>query len=239
MRLLNAMLWTGLGSGGGIIKQTSQTLSKYAKVTEINDASYFVRTNWEDETDLIVFGGGYTSGYIKSLHTDDPRPLKRIKKFIHDGGKYLGFCAGGYFGASRIVFEKGTPLEVDVESPLAILPGMSVGAVYPGFSYSNEENAKVVDVNYENGIELPPMSAYYFGGGEFIPAVKSKIIANYSGIHSDKIAILTATYGKGRSVLMGVHPEVYTHYTDKLDKKLKETAEARRSFFDFLFDTLL
>jgi len=37
---------------------------------------------------------------------------KLIREYVEQGGMYLGLCAGGYYGAQKVEFEVGTPLEV-------------------------------------------------------------------------------------------------------------------------------
>jgi len=51
--------------------------------------------------------------------------------FIRMGGTYVGLCAGAYFGASNVVFEPNTPLEVIGERPLKLIDGVAYGTLYP------------------------------------------------------------------------------------------------------------
>jgi biotin--protein ligase len=37
---------------------------------------------------------------------------KRIKEWVNEGGRYLGICAGGYFGCTEVIFDMGGDLEV-------------------------------------------------------------------------------------------------------------------------------
>ena len=53
-----------------------------------------------------------------------------IRQFVESGGSYLGMCAGGYFGADRIVFDDGGPLEVIGVRDLKFFQGMSLRCVY-------------------------------------------------------------------------------------------------------------
>lgn len=53
-------------------------------------------------------------------------------EFVHAGGRYLGLCAGAYYGCARVVFEPGTPLEVVGDRELAFFPGIARGAAFPG-----------------------------------------------------------------------------------------------------------
>lgn len=101
---------------------------------------------------MLVIPGGADLPYVNDLSGDG---TARIRKYVESGGKiqhslktkanrltviigrYLGICAGGYFGASEVQFEKGTPLEVCGPRDLKFFPGVARGCVYPGFEYKS------------------------------------------------------------------------------------------------------
>lgn len=64
---------------------------------------------WVTDTSLLVIGGGYDLGFIHALGDDG---TKTIRDYVHNGGRYLGLCAGGYFGCDYVEFDKGGPMEV-------------------------------------------------------------------------------------------------------------------------------
>ncbi len=37
---------------------------------------------------------------------------RRIRDFVSEGGRYLGICAGAYFGSKEVRFDVGGPMEV-------------------------------------------------------------------------------------------------------------------------------
>ncbi len=75
---------------------------------------------WQENTALLVIGGGYDLGYINALKTGG---TNLIRDYVIDGGSYLGICAGGYFGSSFVEFDKGGPLEVCGKRDLRFYPG--------------------------------------------------------------------------------------------------------------------
>ena len=75
---------------------------------------------WQKTTALLIIGGGYDLGYINALKSEG---TAMIRKYVEDGGSYLGICAGGYFGCNYIEFDKGGPLEVCGKRELGFYSG--------------------------------------------------------------------------------------------------------------------
>ena len=76
--------------------------------------------NWTEDAALVAFGGGYDSGFVKSLGKDG---TAIVRNYVLSGGSYLGICAGGYFGCAEVEFDKGGPLEVVGKRDLGFFPG--------------------------------------------------------------------------------------------------------------------
>jgi biotin--protein ligase len=66
---------------------------------------------WEQACALLVIPGGRDLPYVEEL-TTKTRVTKRIREYVSEGGRYLGICAGAYFGAEEVRFDVGGGLEV-------------------------------------------------------------------------------------------------------------------------------
>ena len=66
---------------------------------------------WEPSCALLVIPGGRDLPYVDELGVKT-RVTKRIREFIEHGGKYLGICAGAYFGSETVIFDQGGDMEV-------------------------------------------------------------------------------------------------------------------------------
>lgn len=174
-----------------------------------------------------------------------------IKDFIRKGGKYLGFCAGGYYGSGRCEFAVGdTQLEVSGPRELKLFPGVARGPAFSGFKYGDESGARVVQLAINKdvlGIDIDTCYNYYNGGAVFVDADKYDnvdILAAYteplsveSG--STAAAVIHSKVGKGSVILTGTHPEWVPeilkqdnsdkHYTQIMNQ-LIETNESRQLF---------
>ena len=99
-----------------------------------------LRDNWTHSCSLIVMPGGRDLPYVARLRGAGNQ---RIKDFVHNGGSYLGLCAGGYYGSAAVEFAKGDPiLEVTGPRELGFFPGIARGPVFPGFQYRSNSGGK-------------------------------------------------------------------------------------------------
>lgn len=150
-----------------------------------------------------------------------------IKRYVQLGGKYLGLCAGGYYGCARCEFEVGKVkegMEVVGERELAFFPGCCRGLAFEGFVYHSEAGAKAVEVVTKRDVVSADVHAipqrfrtYYNGGGVFVDAEKFtekgvEVLASYTGdlaVQSGegKAAVVYCKVGDGAAILTGPHPE--------------------------------
>lgn len=150
-------------------------------------------------------------GYCRSLNGAGNR---RIKAYVQGGGKYIGLCAGGYYGSAKCEFELGRKgREVDGARELAFFPGICRGLAFPGFVYGSEKGARSVKVATAHGT----FNSYYNGGGVFVDADRLadrgvEVLAVYDeelAVDSGavKAAAVYCRAGEGAAVLTGPHPE--------------------------------
>jgi biotin---protein ligase len=196
-------------------------LSQNYAVFTVTDTA-ILKEPWMSSCALLVFPGGGDLGYCRSLNGEGN---KRISQFVHRGGAYLGFCAGGYYGSKRCEFEVGDKkMEVIGSRELAFFPGVCRGCAFKGFQYSSEAGARAaelkVEKEYFTSKNLPTsFKSYYNGGGVFVDAAKLKdqgieILASYmdpidvnGGVDGLGAAIVYCKVGEGGVVLTGPHPE--------------------------------
>lgn len=175
---------------------------------------------WTASCALLVFPGGADLGYCRSLNGDGNR---RIAKYVRMGGKYLGFCAGGYYGCGRCEFEVGDKkMEVIGSRELELFPGTCRGCAFKGFQYRSEAGARAAKLKvdkacFSSGTLPDSFRSYYNGGGVFVDAKKHKergveILASYTEPMDvdggdGAAAVVYCKVGDGAAVLTGPHPE--------------------------------
>jgi len=175
------------------------------KIIQTASAEMINHHDWEETTNILIMPGGRATPYFEDLYLHGNQ---KIKNFVMKGGCYFGLCAGGYYGASRIIFEKDHRHEIITENALGLYKGIAEGPAYECgvFEYNSEAGAKVIEIMTHDNIVLP----VYFNGGcwfEDIGAnINIKILARYTNFHN-KPAIISFSYGKGSVILSGVHFE--------------------------------
>ncbi|HVH41985.1 MAG TPA: BPL-N domain-containing protein [Labilithrix sp.] len=116
-----------------------------------------------------------------------------IRKFVKRGGRYLGFCMGGYFAGSEPGFE--------------LLPGDTDQWIASKKASVRTEADALVRVDWGKKTRF----MYFQDGPYFIVDKDEKeakdvdVLARYSS--NEKIAALVAPYGKGKVGVAGPHPE--------------------------------
>lgn len=168
------------------------------------DADRLVQTDWEQDTSLLVFPGGQDIPYDRALRGPG---TARIRTFVEEGGHFLGLCAGAYFASDAVVFEPGTPLDVQEDRELKLFPGTAVGTLYPQatFDYDSEEGAHPALVSFQ-GMHA---HLYYNGGCHFQGAEDSTsvdVLGRYQDV-DNRAAIVRCRVGRGKAILSGVHFE--------------------------------
>lgn len=132
-----------------------------------------------------------------------PKTMSLIREFVKNGGGYVGFCAGMLLSTKKI----GTS---DIDG-LGILNGETVHLM------SKEmDRPYILDINM---VEHGTRNIYFSGG----PYLKNQDADTYiAGFYdSGEIASVESSFGKGKVVVAGFHPEVPTWFK-KLTRKFDQ-----------------
>lgn len=153
-----------------------------------------------------VFKGAVTwiqpgGNAIKASHALGQKKIRLIRKFVREGGGYVGFCAGAFF-ADRTVDSKET------------LPGL--GLIPWRTDYIDVDSG-------EDGTQLTvewrgkARTLFFNGGGTFEldDSQPYEIIASYA---SGQPATIETRFGAGQVELTGLHPEAFDSW--KTDAKV-------------------
>lgn len=178
-----------------------------------------IHTNWESSTDLFIMPGGRDVPYHLALKGTGNQ---RIRKFVEEGGAFLGICAGAYYGCKEVEFDRGMDLEVLGLRELAFFPGIARGPVYGlgSFQYHSECGARaaLISNHFDNKI----LRSYYNGGCCFVDAEHHshiEIISRYLEIETHPAAMVKMMIGKGKVILSGVHIEIGTSHPSTTSKE--------------------
>ncbi|MCB1107423.1 MAG: hypothetical protein KDK76_04930 [Chlamydiia bacterium] len=238
---MTVLIYADEGVNAATLQEVLITMKQHFAHVEMVDHHYLCEEEWEKRATLLVIPGGQDIPYDRKLRG---KGTAKIRKFVEEGGSFLGICAGAYFGAAEVIFEKGTPLEVHEKRDLSFFPGAAFGALYPDtpFTYESEKGSVPSHIS-AHGEE---MHLFYKGGCSFkdpenFPGIS--VIARYKDVN-DQAAIVHCQVGKGNVILSGVHFEVSPlrlsekESDPKLISLLKESDEKREKLITLLFKKL-
>lgn len=238
---MKVLIYADEGVSSFSLQETLKTFRmRYANV-EIVDHKILRTSDWRKETSLLIIPGGRDIPYDRKLKGQG---TANIRKFVEEGGSFLGICAGAYFASAEVIFEKGTSLEVHEKRELSFFPGAAVGTLYPhsSFVYESEKSSHASSVTFK-GVEL---NLYYNGGCTFKDAEKYPGVTVLARYHdaADQPAIIHCKIGKGNAILSGVHFEVSQKKLkkkgcdQKMIDRLESSGQERESLITSLINLL-
>ncbi|KAF8005235.1 hypothetical protein HF325_000692 [Metschnikowia pulcherrima] len=230
---MNVLVYAGRGSTTEGVRQTvellRQHLSPYYAVVTVSEQA-LLHDPWQGKTAMLVMPGGADLPYCDVLNGNGN---KRILQYVRSGGKFMGFCAGGYYALSRCEFEVGDPaMEVSGLRELAFFPGTCSGCVYKGFVYESHDGARAAKMTVNTAAldDTPDQVttlARYNGPADLVDDLAEMAAAVY------------CKHGHGDVVLIGTHPEYAPQlmkpasedvHFQKLVSELEAEDEGRRRF---------
>ena len=120
---------------------------------DIIDADFLIKNDeWIAQYDKIVIPGGADCQYHTKLTGTG---CNNIKKFVSNGGTYIGICAGGYFGCKHIEFAKGTVLEICEDRDLGFFPGIARGPMLKPYVYNTIAMKEPVPPRFDQPSIIP------------------------------------------------------------------------------------
>lgn len=193
--------------------------------------------NWIHTTSIFLMPGGRDCPYHEDL---SGLGNAQIRRFVEQGGTYIGICAGAYYGCKRVEFDRGFPLEVCQDRELCFFSGKAVGPAYGKgtFDYASNLGARVAKISTEQG----DLTIFYNGGCQFEgDFTNCKILGRYADLPGQPAAIIECGVGKGKAILSGVHLEISANSLNRKDPFLiplipilEKTEDKRIGFWNYL-----
>lgn len=203
MALMKAIVYVDKGVDGRAARETVKALRRLLHGWEVARIKREDLTPEHlDKASLFVMPGGRDIFYHEALTGEK---AGYVRAFVERGGSYLGICAGAYFACDSIEFEKGEKLEVCGARDLKFFPGIARGsALGTGeFTYTGYGGARIAHIAHEK----KSIPVYYNGGCTFIGDFSAECTPFAWYEETQEPVALLCRVGKGRAVLLGVHPE--------------------------------
>ncbi len=171
---MNVLVYAGPGVSQTSLTYTIHGLRYFLRscyAVQTITASALACQPWASTCALLVIPGGRDEPYVEDLASS----VREIRKYVENGGSYLGLCAGAYFCSSRVEWEVGTRMGVSGNRPLRFFPGICEGCVFKGFEYDSEAGARAIQLKVTEELDSDEKTLryiYFNGGGHFVGADK-------------------------------------------------------------------
>jgi glutamine amidotransferase-like uncharacterized protein len=157
--------------------------------------------------DVLIHPGGSASAQAKTLG-DDGRAA--VKKFVDEGGGFVGICAGAYLASSQYDWSLHL-LDARVIDGAHWARGE--GSVQLRLSSAGKSalhsEKETCSIHFENGPLLGPIKGGKDKAFESLATFDTEIATNGAspGVMKGTTAIARGSYGKGRVICFSPHPE--------------------------------
>jgi glutamine amidotransferase-like uncharacterized protein len=201
---IRVALFDDKGSAGKGVPNVSNQLGKISdiKLTEL-DGDQISNGSLKD-FDVVIFTGGRAGEQATSL---GEKGREEVRKFVQQGGGYVGICAGAYLACSGgnmlgILNAKSAPKWRRGK-------GMVKIEVTPLGEQSTSLPAKIQEVLYNNGPILTPDQREDLPKFETLAFYRTEMskMGATKGAMVNTPAIVSGSCGKGRVMISGPHPE--------------------------------
>jgi biotin--protein ligase len=190
-------------SASALKKQLKALLDPSISVVKVN-GEYLRTKAWEEKTIVLVMGGGSCRYWDEELQAEG---VEKIERYVKEGGKYIGICAGAYFASAKSCFNLKGKL-IEKSRPLAFFPGKAVGPLVDEDDYLSLKAARAAEVCFKiRG--LAEEGALYYQGGCLFDVEEDSAAVEIMSTYRDfgKAAAVFCKVGKGCAFLDGTHPE--------------------------------
>jgi len=203
---LRVALYKGPGTGGQGPPSLMKRLNNLpvSSITQVSpdEIRGGVLTNY----DVVIFGGGSGSKQAEALGESG---RTEVKRFVSNGGGYIGICAGAYLATS------GYPWSLGLVNARTVSPKWQRGKGQVKLELTRTgteilgQRVGQFDCLYANGPIVKPDDKKDLPKFETLAFFRTELASNGSpvGVMVDSPAIFSGVFEKGRVVCVSPHPE--------------------------------
>lgn len=201
-------IYKDLGSGAGGVVNVSDRARQVpgATITILSGEQIAAGALTNDKFDAVAFTGGSGSKQAQGIGETG---RANVKKFVENGGGYLGICAGAYLATSGYSWSLGIINAKTISSKWKRGQGFLDLEVTPDGAPIVGDVKGSFKCRYANGPVVKPAGVSELPEYKVAAWFRSELALNGTpaGIQVDSPAAFYSTYGKGRVFILSPHPE--------------------------------
>jgi glutamine amidotransferase-like uncharacterized protein len=195
-----ALVW----GGKGVCKEGCETATaKMARMAGFQ-VQMVTKENFSQELlDKAVIWLQPGGNAIEASHDFGIHRIQMLRNFVARGGRYVGFCAGAFFSDTWV-------------DDFNTVPGLGITPVVTA-DFAKESEV-ILEVNWEGRLR----QIYFNTGGTFKLETRTPDVKVFAYYQTEGLPALPAawenTFGEGRVVVTGTHPEAPPKWREDLNK---------------------
>jgi glutamine amidotransferase-like uncharacterized protein len=204
--VIRVALFDDFGSFGKGVPRVTELLKPVKDIELTVFKPAFLSDNGLHDFDVVIFTGGSGS---KQANTIGLAGREAVRRFVHDGGGYIGICAGNYLACDG--FSWGVKvLDAKTKSSKWM---RGKGDVQVEFTELGRQILGTTEgqhpVRYANGPVFQPANQEEIGDFKPLAIFRTELAENGSpvGAMVGAAAMVAGDYGKGRVFCSSPHPE--------------------------------
>lgn len=199
-----------------LFKEMLTSIGISCRVVEVSDETLLPDT-WDPTSSLLHIPGAMSSELDKHIGAKIPA----IRKFVEDGGRFLGWCGGGYWACREVRYRVDENTTMVKLRNLSFWKGIEEGPLMP---YLGNPEGNIgffhgaVKVRWGGSPDLQALmpqgltfNVLLSGGGAFVPDPQEhlhKVLASYCDYPHQSRAAVKCQIGKGVAVMVNPY---FTH----------------------------
>ena len=217
---VNVGMYVDFGTRGSGVMGWAKILSNSPQVNLILLDVDDIRSGKLKDCDVLLMPGGLTGDEFRTL---GPEGVETVRKYVAEGGSYIGVCAGcglamnikiglrivncgNYLNTDRGQACLQVKINKDGSEMLGVKPGIYgiqyAGGPIPDFTKAVKDwdGKHTILATYEGSLGKKYTRRENKGGKKVVKHFKHTLMYDYP-------AVVFATYGKGKVLISGPHPE--------------------------------
>ena len=212
-RPLRIALYDGAGAEG-FAEVVARSLADSSEMNVERVAADDIRAGRLAPFDVLIQPGGSGGGQGRALGQDG---RKQVRRFVKDGGGYVGFCAGAYLATPQYTWSLGLldARVIDDEHWARGVGHVDLAVTGEGRTILGLDGERIA-IHYETGPLLAPGDDPNLPDYESLAHFAGELAENKApkGVMSGTTAIAAGRFGDGRVLCFSPHPEITEGLTE-------------------------